>query len=48
MPSAPTTTHYVIEYDASGHVLVEPPGLYVASYSPVRDASSNACYLALA
>jgi hypothetical protein len=47
MASAPRATHYVIEYDASGHILVEPPGHYAAAYSPIRDTSSNACYLAL-
>jgi hypothetical protein len=47
MPSAPLTTHYVIEYDAAGHIWVAPPGKYDAAYSPARDATSDACYLDL-
>ncbi len=46
MPSAPTTTRYVIEYDAAGHVWVEPAGQYDATYNPSHAAASGGCYLA--
>ena len=45
MPAAPTTTHYVIEYDAAGHVWVESAGQYDADYNAVK-GTVNACYLA--
>jgi hypothetical protein len=32
LPSAPPTTHYVVEFDSAGHVWVEPPGQYDAGY----------------
>lgn len=32
----PGTTHYVIEYDSSGNVWVEPPGQFDASYNPAQ------------
>jgi hypothetical protein len=35
--TAPSTTHYVVEYDSSGHVWVEPPGQYDATYNPAHD-----------
>jgi hypothetical protein len=34
--SAPATTNYVIEYDASGHVWIAPPGSY-GTYNPGQD-----------
>ena len=34
--SPPATTNYVIEYDASGHVWIAPPGSYGA-YNPGQD-----------
>ena len=38
-----STTHYVVEYDAAGHVWVEPPGQYDATYNPAHslDVSSS-------
>ena len=36
------TTHYVIEYDSSGNVWVEPPGQYDASYNSAQ-GSFTAC-----
>jgi hypothetical protein len=36
MHSAPTATHYVVEYDSAGHVWVEPPGQYDAAYNPAH------------
>lgn len=36
------TTYYVLEYDASGNVWVEPPGQYDTSYNPAH-GSFNAC-----
>ena len=36
------TTHYVLEYDSSGNVWVEPPGQYDASFNPAR-GSYKAC-----
>jgi hypothetical protein len=36
------TTHYVIEYDSSGNVWVEPPGRYDTSYDPAQ-GSFTAC-----
>ena len=44
LPTAPASTQYVIEYDAAGHVWVEPPGQYDAAYNPNRGAVT-ACYL---
>ena len=43
--SAPGTLHYVIEFDGSGHLWVEPPGRYTTSYDPSRDParSPTAC-----
>jgi hypothetical protein len=32
----PNTAHYVVEYDATGHVWVEPPGHYDSSYNPAH------------
>ncbi len=48
MQSAPRTTHYVIQYDSSGHVWIEPPGQYDATYVPGRAASDGTCALAIA
>lgn len=31
-----STTHYVVEYDSVGHVWVEPPGRFDASYNPAH------------
>jgi hypothetical protein len=36
------TTHYVLEYDSSGNVWVEPPGQYDPSYNPAH-GSPDAC-----
>jgi len=35
-------THYVLEYDSSGNVWVEPPGQYDTNYNPAH-GSLNAC-----
>jgi hypothetical protein len=32
----PSTSHYVVEYDSSGNVWVEPPGQYDAAYNSVH------------
>jgi len=37
------TTHYVMEYDASGHVWIEPPGQYDATYNAAHAASNTVC-----
>ncbi len=42
MPQPPEATHYVIEYDSSGNVWVEPPGTFDASYNPAH-GSYTAC-----
>ncbi|MGO9853817.1 MAG: hypothetical protein ACLPYY_02075 [Acidimicrobiales bacterium] len=42
MRQPPQTTHYVIEYDSSGNVWVEPPGQYDTSYDPAQ-GSFTAC-----
>ena len=36
----PSDTHYVILFDSSGHVWVEPPGTFTPTYNPANDASS--------
>ena len=36
------TTHYVLEYDSSGNIWIEPPGQYDTSYNPAH-GSLNAC-----
>lgn len=36
------TTHFVVEYDSSGNVWVEPPGQYDTSYNPAH-GSTAAC-----
>jgi hypothetical protein len=36
MRVAPSTAHYVVEYDSSGNVWVEPQGQYDAAYDPAR------------
>jgi len=36
MRVAPSTTHYVVEYNSSGNVWVEPPGQYDAAYNPAH------------
>ena len=38
----PDPTYYVIEYDSSGNVWVEPPGQYDTSYNPTQ-GSFTAC-----
>jgi len=44
--SLPSTAHYVIEFDGSGHLWVEPAGHYTAAYDPSRDARNpDACDL---
>ena len=40
LQSAPGTKHYVIEYDAAGHVWIAPPGSY-RSYDVGQDFSAN-------
>ena len=49
LSSPPATTNYVIEYDASGHVWVAPPGSYGA-YNPGQDfdRQPNICFAAAA
>ena len=37
---APTTTHYLIEFDSSGHVWIAPPGAY-DTYDPGQDFDTN-------
>ena len=37
---APGTSHYVIEFDAAGHVWVEPAG-HFGAYDPARDIALN-------
>jgi hypothetical protein len=42
--AAISTTHYVIEYDSSGNVWVEPPGQYDAAYNPAHSLDvASAC-----
>jgi hypothetical protein len=44
MRVAPSTTHYVVEYDSSGNVWVEPPGQYDAAYNPAHGVDvATAC-----
>ena len=45
LPSPPGTTHYVIEYDSSGHVWVAPPGIYQPTYNAGQgfDGNPNIC-----
>ena len=44
MRVAPSTTHYVVEYDSSGHVWVELPGQYDAAYNPAHSVDvATAC-----
>jgi hypothetical protein len=44
----PNSSHYIIEYDSSGHVWVEGPGTYDATYNATQDYGSNpnACSVA--
>jgi hypothetical protein len=42
LTQVPDTTHYVVEYDSSGNVWVEPPGQYDPSYNPAH-GSPDAC-----
>jgi hypothetical protein len=37
------TTHDVVEYDASGHVWIEPPGHYDTAYDASHAASNKVC-----
>jgi hypothetical protein len=41
LPKAPATTNYVMEYDASGHVWIAPPGAYGAIYNPGQGFDTN-------
>jgi hypothetical protein len=41
LKAAPSTLHYVLEYDVAGHVWVESPGQYDASYVAANDASNG-------
>ena len=45
MHAPPATTNYLIEYDASGHVWIAPPGSY-GVYDPGQDFDKqpNACF----
>jgi hypothetical protein len=44
LPSAPATTHYVVEFDSAGNVWVEPPGQFDATYNPAHNFDvSTAC-----
>lgn len=38
---APPTSHYVIEYDASGHVWVAPTGIYQTTYNVGQSFGGN-------
>jgi hypothetical protein len=46
---APPTSNYVVEYDSNGHVWVEGPGTYDATYNAAQDleVNPNACSVAL-
>jgi hypothetical protein len=46
LPQAPETTHYVIEYDSSGNVWVEPPGTYDSSYNSARGSYTDCAAVA--
>jgi hypothetical protein len=46
MSQVPETTHYVIEYDSSGNVWVEPPGQYDSSYNPARGTYTDCAAVA--
>ena len=37
----PSTTDYVIEYDAAGHIWIAPPGSYSATYNTGQDFDKN-------
>jgi hypothetical protein len=39
--TAPGTTHYVIEYDSSGHVWIAPPGSYQPTYNAGQSFDGN-------
>jgi len=41
LKSAPGTSYYVIEYDASGNLWVAPPGTYGATYNPGQSFEGN-------
>lgn len=42
--AAISTTHYVVEYDSIGHVWIEPPGQYDATYDPAHSLDvSTSC-----
>ncbi len=47
--NAPGTTHYVIEYDLSGHVWIAPPGIYEPNYNAGQsfDGNPNICLAAV-
>jgi hypothetical protein len=47
--TAPGTTHYVIEYDSSGHVWIAPPGIYEPTYNAGQsfDGNPNICLAAV-
>ena len=39
-----STTHYVVEYDSAGHIWVEPPGQFDATYNPAHSLDvSTSC-----
>lgn len=45
LTSAPPTDHYVIEFDADGHVWIEAPGQYDAVYNSAGDVgNAGACF----
>ena len=49
LPKAPAATYYVLEYDSSGHVWIEPPGAYGMIYNPGQsfDANPGVCMAAV-
>jgi hypothetical protein len=46
LAQVPETTHYVIEYDSSGNVWVEPPGQYDSSYNSARGSYTDCAAVA--
>ena len=46
LSQVPETAHYVIEYDSSGNVWVEPPGQYDASYNSAHGSYTDCASVA--
>ena len=46
LAQVPEATHYVIEYDSSGNVWVEPPGQYDSSYNSARGSYTDCAAVA--